>query len=85
MPPKNRAFAEAIDLLEGGEFPVQEFENGAAEYLYYDYIPPQFIPAPSISEANSARLNLFREDLDEMRDIWGRYLKNFLSSLKSEA
>ena len=58
---------EAKNWLRKLRYLKPDLSNGTGEVSYFRYAPPELLPAISISESNFAKVNLFREELDELK------------------
>jgi len=67
LPNQKQAAAEAKNYLSRRGLLPEEIANGTSQAIYFRFLPPDLIPAVSLSEANFIRLNLFRENLDELK------------------
>lgn len=67
LPTNEQAAAEAKNFLKGKKYLHSDLENGSVEFVYYRFIPPNLVPAISLSEADFLQVNLFRQDLDEIK------------------
>lgn len=67
LPTNEQAVAEAKSYLKSKEYLPDDLENGSAEFSYYRFVPPRLEPAISLSEADFLRVNLFRENLDDLK------------------
>lgn len=65
LPAEDRAIVEAKNFLQAGGLSDKELE-GNTNISYLRFIPPKLAPAVSLSEADFTRVNLFRNNLDEL-------------------
>lgn len=67
LPTNEQAAAEARRFLKSSDYLSDDLATGRVEFAYFRFIPPNLIPAISLSEADFLRVNLFRVDLDELK------------------
>lgn len=70
LPTAQQAAQEAKGFLVSGSFLPDDLANGTAEFEYLFFEPsepPEFKPVLSFSEANFIRVNLFRENLNDLK------------------
>lgn len=62
-----QAIQEAKNFLGGRNLLGKDLSAGLGEAIYFRFVPPDLVPAASLSEADFVRVNLFRADMDEMK------------------
>jgi hypothetical protein len=67
LPSSQQAIQEAKSFLGGRNLLGKDVSAGTGETIYLRFVPPDLVPAISLSEADFIRVNLFRADLDKMK------------------
>lgn len=65
LPSNQQAAQEAKTFLANNDFLPEDLGSGTATFDYLKFMPPKLEWAPSISEADFVRVNLFRANIDE--------------------
>ncbi|MFC1727350.1 hypothetical protein ACFL0Y_02395 [Patescibacteria group bacterium] len=63
----DQAILIARNWFSAGDSFDKELNKGHGEVIRYQFAPPNLLPANSISETDFIRVNLFREDLDDLK------------------
>jgi len=85
LPNNQQAAQEAKNFLVSNGLLEEDLANGTAEFEYLRFGAPQPIPAPSLSEADLVRVNLFRANLDNLKILPPNPKKSLISFLFSGA
>lgn len=64
-PDKNGAISEAERFLQKAGVYTQELEQGAKAVVYFRFNPPNLEPVNTVSEADLALVNFFREEIED--------------------
>lgn len=66
LPVKDQAIIETKNFLQNNGLLSDDLQTGKAEVSYLSFTPPDLIPVISLSEADFARVDLFRSNLDNL-------------------
>jgi len=67
LPTNEQAAQEAKNFLRTNGLLTADLATGSAEFDYLNLTPNGLTPAPSLSEADLLRVNIFRADLDNLK------------------
>lgn len=85
LPTTQQAAQEAKGFLVSGGFLPEDLANGTAEFEYLHFEPPELKPVLSFSEANFIRVNLFRNNLNDLKILPPNPKKSLISFLFSSS
>lgn len=66
LPIKEQAITEAKSFLQAAGLLTEELNMGEGKIAYLRFVPPNLVPAISLSEADLVRVNLYRKNLDDL-------------------
>jgi len=78
-----QAIREARSLLSNAGLLTEDLASGSAEVSYYHFDPPKLVAAPSLSEADFIRVDLFRAPLNNVPVLPPNPTRSLISVLLS--